>query len=59
MVKFKPLVDQAYGRLNVGIVWSGSVTFKRNAKRAPPLLRFFQGFSLPGAQLYGLQKGPT
>jgi Tfp pilus assembly protein PilF len=58
MAKFKPLFDEARGRLKVGIVWSGSVTFKRNSERAQPLLRFFQGFALPGVQLYSLQKGP-
>jgi len=58
MAKFKPLLDEAQGRIKVGIVWSGSVTFKRNQERAQPLLRFFQGFALPGVQLYSLQKGP-
>jgi hypothetical protein len=38
--------------------WSGSVTFKRNQERAQSLLRFFQGFALPGVQLFSLQKGP-
>jgi len=58
MGKFSALLTTAEGRLKVGIVWSGSVTFKRNAERAQPLLRFFQGFALPGVQLYSLQKGP-
>jgi Tfp pilus assembly protein PilF len=58
MAKFAPLFQPAGGRLKVGIVWSGSVTFKRNRERAQPLLRFFQGFALPGVQLYSLQKGP-
>ncbi|MGJ4931913.1 tetratricopeptide repeat protein [Bradyrhizobium sp. HKCCYLS2038] len=58
MAKFKPRLDEARGWLKVGIVWSGSVTFKRNAERAQPLLRFLQGFALPGVQLYSLQKGP-
>jgi Flp pilus assembly protein TadD len=58
LAKFAPLFKSAEGRLKVGIVWSGSVTFKKNHERAQPLLRFFQGFALPGVQLYGLQKGP-
>jgi Flp pilus assembly protein TadD len=58
IAKFKPLLDEARGRLKVGIVWSGSVTFKRNKERAQSLLHFFQGFALPGVQLYSLQKGP-
>nr|WP_274540616.1 tetratricopeptide repeat-containing glycosyltransferase family protein [Telmatospirillum siberiense] len=56
--KFAPLLARAGGRLKVGIVWSGSVTFKKNKERAQPLLRFFLGFALPGVQLYSLQKGP-
>lgn len=58
IAKFRPLIEEARGRLKVGIAWSGSVTFQRNAERAQPLLRFFQGFALPGVQLYSLQKGP-
>jgi tetratricopeptide (TPR) repeat protein len=57
-VKFQQLFDDAGSRLKVGIVWSGSVTFKRNQERARSLLGFFQGFALPGVQLYSLQKGP-
>jgi Flp pilus assembly protein TadD len=56
--KFVPLLAKADQRLKVGIVWSGSVTFKRNQERAQSLLRFFQGFALPGVQLFSLQKGP-
>jgi Tfp pilus assembly protein PilF len=56
--KFAPLLAKADQRLKVGIVWSGSVTFKRNQERAQSLLRFFQGFALPGVQLFSLQKGP-
>jgi Flp pilus assembly protein TadD len=56
--KFAPLLAKAEQRLKVGIVWSGSVTFKRNQERAQSLLRFFQGFALPGVQLFSLQKGP-
>ena len=58
MAKFAPLFAQAGQRLKVGIVWSGSVTFKRNQERAQPIMRFFQAFALPGVQLYSLQKGP-
>lgn len=58
VAKLAPLFDTAGGRLKVGIVWSGSVTFGKNHERAQPLLRFFQAFALPGVQLYSLQKGP-
>lgn len=58
MAKFREKLALAGGRLKVGIVWSGSVTFKKNHERAQPLMRFFQAFGLPGVQLYGLQKGP-
>lgn len=46
------------GKLKVGIVWSGSVTFARNRKRAVTAERFLPFASVPGVQLYSLQKGP-
>ncbi|MEN2470075.1 tetratricopeptide repeat protein [Burkholderia sp. GS2Y] len=55
---FEPLFERAGRRMKVGIVWSGSVTFKKNHERAQSLMRFFQAFALPGVQLYSLQKGP-
>jgi Flp pilus assembly protein TadD len=56
--KFSQLCAQASRRLKVGIVWSGSVTFGKNHRRAQRLMQFFQAFALPGVQLYSLQKGP-
>lgn len=44
--------------LNVGIVWSGSLTFKRNNYRAAPVEWFFNNFVLPGVNLFSLQLGP-
>jgi Flp pilus assembly protein TadD len=58
MAKFAKLLAQTDRRLKVGIVWSGSVTFGKNHRRAQRLMQFFQGFALPGVQLYSLQKGP-
>ena len=51
-------LPHANGRLKVGIVWSGSITFGKNHRRAQRLLSFFQACALPGVQLYSLQKGP-
>jgi hypothetical protein len=42
----------------VGIVWSGSVTFKNNHRRAVDLQRFLALGEIPGVQLFSLQKGP-
>jgi tetratricopeptide (TPR) repeat protein len=56
--KAKAAVGDAGGRKKVGIVWSGSTTFKGNADRAVPLRMFLDAFALPGVQLYSLQKGP-
>lgn len=56
--KFSSLFAQAGGRYKVGIVWSGSVTFGKNHRRAQRLMPFFQAFAIPGVQLYSLQKGP-
>ena len=53
-----PLIARAGKRLKVGIVWSGSVTFKANAQRATGLDRFLSFAEVPGVQLFSLQKGP-
>ncbi|WP_426424171.1 hypothetical protein [Bradyrhizobium genosp. A] len=55
--KLAPLLGAAGDRLKIGIVWSGSVTFGKNHRRAQRLLSFFQACALPGVQLYNLQKG--
>lgn len=52
------LLDLGSGKFKVGIVWSGSVTFKGNRKRAVSLRRFLRFAEIPGVQLYSLQKGP-
>ena len=57
VAKFKDVLGGAAGRLKVGIVWSGSVTFGKNQRRAQDLPQFVQAFALPGVQLYSLQKG--
>ena len=56
--KFARAMALAGGRLKVGIVWSGSVTFKDNQHRATTLARFLKHFGLPTVCLYSLQKGP-
>jgi hypothetical protein len=43
--------------LKVGIVWSGSLTFKRNNYRAAPVEWFYNNFALPGIHLFSLQMG--
>jgi hypothetical protein len=52
------LLKNGGNRLKVGIVWSGSITFARNNKRAVPVDRFIPFANIPGVQLYSLQKGP-
>ncbi len=54
----RPVIEAAGPLLRVGIVWSGSVTFARNAERARPLEPFLDAFDQPGVQLFSLQKGP-
>jgi tetratricopeptide (TPR) repeat protein len=56
--KARAAIGDANGKLKVGIVWSGSTTFKSNHDRAVPLRMFLDAFILPGVQLYSLQKGP-
>ncbi|WP_282605023.1 tetratricopeptide repeat protein [Pelagibius sp. Alg239-R121] len=45
-------------RFKVGIVWSGSVTFKGNRKRAVGVENFLPFAEVSGVDLYALQKGP-
>jgi hypothetical protein len=44
--------------LKIGIVWSGSITFKNNDNRALPLSSFLPLAEIPNVRLYSLQKGP-
>jgi Flp pilus assembly protein TadD len=56
--KFAYLKGQHPQKIKVGIVWSGSVTFKNNDNRALPLSAFLPLAELPNVRLYSLQKGP-
>jgi Tfp pilus assembly protein PilF len=56
--KFGGLLARAKGRLKVGIVWSGSITFAGNANRSSGLAPYLPLAGIPGVQLIGLQKGP-
>lgn len=55
---FTNLLKKEAGQINVGIVWSGSVTFKGNAYRAVGLEHFLRFAAVPGVRLFSLQKGP-
>lgn len=61
-VGLPPVVAQALkagtGRLKVGIIWSGSVTFANNRKRSVTADRFMPLAGIDGVELYSLQKGP-
>lgn len=46
------------GRFKVGVVWSGSVTFKNNRNRSVAVERFLDLAEVPGTQFFSLQKGP-
>lgn len=56
--RMRALVAPWAGRFKVGIVWSGSTTFKGNALRATTLQPFLRLAEVPGVQLFSLQKGP-
>lgn len=56
--KFKFLRDRDPAYLKVGIVWSGSVTFKNNHNRCASVERFSALAELTGVRLYSFQKGP-
>lgn len=56
--KAATLVDGPDGTVKVGIIWSGRVTFKDNARRATSLTRFLRFLDVPKVRLYSIQKGP-
>lgn len=56
--KALPRLALAGDKLKVGIIWSGSVTFRGNARRAANLNRFLRFARIPNVQLFSLQKGP-
>lgn len=58
IARIAPLIALGGERFKVGIVWSGSVTFKGNHLRAAALEEFLPLGEVPGVQLYSLQKGP-
>lgn len=49
----------AKGKLRVGLIWSGSPTFKTNHERSLALDRLAGAFAVPGVALYSLQMGPA
>ena len=55
--KFRPLLAAPDPCLKVGIVWSGSLTFKGNRQRAVTLDRFLRLAEIPGVRFFSLQKG--
>lgn len=56
--KVQPAIRSVKARLKVGIVWSGSVTFRANARRATDASRFLSLAQVPGVRLFSLQVGP-
>ncbi len=52
-------IATASGRFKIGIIWSGSLTFRGNAQRRAPMAQFIGLAEIPGVQLFSLQKGPT
>jgi len=44
-------------KIKIGIVWSGSLTFRDNEKRATSLEQFLLLAEMPNVQLFSLQKG--
>ncbi|RMF33150.1 MAG: tetratricopeptide repeat protein [Alphaproteobacteria bacterium] len=45
-------------RLKVGVLWSGSVTYRANHKRSFSQDMFYRLAAIPGLQLFSLYKGP-
>lgn len=57
-VRARAILDPFRNRLKVGVLWSGSVTYRANHKRSFPQERFLGLAALPGVQLFSLYKGP-
>lgn len=47
------------GRINIGVIWTGSLTFKGNAFRRAGLADFLPLAADPRLRLFALQKGPA
>ena len=45
-------------RFRIGVLWSGSVSYRANHKRSFGQQRFLQLAQIPGVQLFSLYKGP-
>jgi Flp pilus assembly protein TadD len=58
MERLSAILSDTRGKLRVGIVWGGSVSYAGRADRDAPLALFMQWLSLPNVQLFSLQKGP-
>jgi hypothetical protein len=56
--RFRPFLRPAGDRFKVGILWSGSLTFRENRSRSTTIEQFLKLSDVPGVQIYSLQKGP-
>ncbi|MEE9162270.1 MAG: hypothetical protein V3U35_04790, partial [Candidatus Neomarinimicrobiota bacterium] len=56
--RFHPVFRRAGNRFKVGIIWSGSLTFKGSRLRSTTIEQFLKLSEVPGVQIYSLQKGP-
>jgi len=54
----RPGLQKLPRQLNIGIIWSGSITSKGNPYRAVSLGHFLRFAAVPGVRLFSLQKGP-
>jgi hypothetical protein len=56
--KFSFISKKFANKLKVGVVWSGSVTFKDNRNRCAPLRHFLRFAQNTDVRVFSLQKGP-
>ncbi len=52
------MLAKAKNDIKLGIVWSGSQTFKGNRKRSVQVREFLPLAEIPGVRMFSLQKGP-
>lgn len=58
VLRAQRIVEPFKDSLKVGVVWTGSVTYKGNAFRSFRHSDFLQLVEIPGVQLFSLYKGP-
>lgn len=58
VLRAQKLLEPHKNSLNIGVLWSGSVTYRANHKRSFDHRMFFKLADIPNLQMFSLYKGP-